>query len=652
VLRFIPFLLLFPFGLQAAEPDLLLITIDTLRADHLGSYGNKSIPTPNLDRIANQALFFENAFCTAPLTLPSHASILTVRYPDHHGTHYNAGKVRSEETTLAEILKKRGYHTYAFVGGFPLEHRFGLDQGFDVYDDAFPRDPGRALDFGTERNGEAVVEAFLKIPRKSPYFAWIHFYDPHAPYLNGGYAGEVAYVDKQIGRLMQNLNRENLIIAVAGDHGEGLGEHREETHRIFIYDSTMRVPFWIKAPGAKPERIASQVSLVDFLPTVLHLMNLPAPNNLDGKVLPESAGKTVFMESMFPQLQLGWSALRAVRTQEWKFIDAPSPELYDLKTDRGETKNSYSSRPDIVKRLKAMIPAKTDPQKTEAISPEMAEQLAALGYVGGSTHTEGPLPDPKQRIEVWNMIELAADLEKKDKSKAASLLEQARKKDPQNPMVLSFLAEIYTDQQQYESARALLEQILKRDPRNSPALLRLARLSLRTNKPQEALKWAEILRMTGEDYADTELLLANAYLKLGKKSEAATHLSKAVQLDPGDLASKIDLANLYMQLGRKQEAKDEFQRVLKNDSNNVQALNGLATFAFTAKQLKESEQYLLRALKNEPDDPQTKMNLALVYASTGRTSEAIALYREIQNSRNTPQEWRTLAGERLKELEP
>jgi arylsulfatase A-like enzyme len=276
----------FPVAVAAANQNLLLITIDTLRADHLGCYGNQLVKTPNLDAIAGQSLFFENAIAPAPLTLPSHTTLMTGRYPYHHGVRDNAGSVPSKENTLAEILGKNGFHTYAFVSGFPLEHRFGLNQGFDHYDDAFPRGKNRNLDFHSERTADATAKAVLETKFVEPYFIWIHFYDPHAPYLNGGYKGEIQFVDQQIGILMKKLSLQNATVAVAGDHGESLGEHGEMTHRIFIYDSTLKVPFFIRFPGQSPRKIQNQVSLTDFLPTILSWMKLPASNGMDGVVQP------------------------------------------------------------------------------------------------------------------------------------------------------------------------------------------------------------------------------------------------------------------------------------------------------------------------------------------------------------------------------
>jgi tetratricopeptide (TPR) repeat protein len=641
--------LIFPALLSAAQPNLLLITIDTIRADHLGCYGNSTIKTPVLDSIANKSLFFENAICAAPLTLPSHTSLMTGRYPIHHGTRDNAGRVRDQEQTLAETLKAHGYNTYAFVSGFPLDHRFGLNQGFDVYNDEFQRDEGRPLDFGSERNAEAVVNAFLKVPKKPPFFAWIHFYDPHAPYLNGGYNGEIEFVDKQLGRLIAKINLSDTFVAVAGDHGEGLGEHKEFTHRIFLYDTTMHVPFFISGPGINPQKISAQVRLVDFVPTILNKMKIESPKNLDGVILTAGTGNPALLESMFPQLQLGWSALRGVRTADWKFIDCPKPELFDLQADPKELHNVYSQHADIVKKLRAQLP-KNAPLQTQEISPEMQEQLASLGYVGGNNANANG-PDPKDRIAVWNLIEQAHDLETKDRKKSISLLENARKSDPSNPMVLNFLAELYTDESSYPQAKTILGQILQGDPKNVPALLRIARLSLKTGKPQDALKYADQIKKLGENNAETELLMASAYLDQQNFKTAALHLQKSLEIDPDDDATRIDLGNLYLQLNEGQKARTQFDSVLKRNPKNVQALNGVATCLFNSKNLQQSEEYLRKALLINGHDPQTQMNLALIFSEQGKKDQAIEIYRGLENSNSVPQEWRDMARSRRVELE-
>lgn len=650
--RFLFCLFLLPALADAARQNLLLITIDTLRADYLGCYGNQLVRTPNLDAIAGKGLFFRNAVSPAPLTLPSHTSLMTGLYPYHHGVRDNAGSVSAKQVTLAEILRRNGYHTYAFVSGFPLEHRFGLNQGFDVYNDDFPREKNRSLDFLSQRAADATVKAVLSTNLEEPYFLWVHLYDPHAPYQNGGYIGEINFVDQQIGVLLKNINKDNTIIAVAGDHGEGLGEHDEVTHRIFVYDSTMLVPFFISGPGISAQKVEGQVRLIDFLPTALLLMKLPSAPALDGSALPKNAGASAYLESLFPELELGWSPLRAVRTDEWKFIEAPRPELYNLKEDPQEKTNVLTNRPEIAKKLRAQIPqsAIRNSQSGE-ISPEMAEQLASLGYISGGPGKADKSIDPKDRIGVWNEIEKAVDLEISNPSQSIVILEQARKKDPGNYMVLSFLAEKYSKTDRLKEAKQMLLSILKSDPENSLALTRIASVCLKEGQPAEAKKWAEVLLKTGNWVSDAELMLARANIALGKPDAAISNLTRVLEIDPRDHASRNDLGNLYLQKAQSNMAMKEFDTVLKYDPKNVQALNGLATCHFLDNDLVSSEKLLNQARKFEPEDVQTQMNLALVYTKQGKIAEAIALYKSVEASSATPLDWKLEAQKRIQELQ-
>ena len=652
--RFAFFLVLIPVLLSAADkPDLLLITIDTLRADHLGSYGNQTVRTPNLDSIAQKSLFFENAICPAPLTLPSHTSLMTGRYPIHHGIRDNAGVVDAKEVTLAEILRAKGYHTYAFVGGFPLEHRFGLNQGFDVYDDLFPREKNRSMDFRSERGADAVVDAVLQTKLVRPFFLWVHFYDPHAPYLHNGYRGEIEFVDQQVGVLLGKLQQFHPVIAVAGDHGESLGEHGEWTHRIFVYDSTMKVPFWIQGPGISAEKIKPQVRLIDFLPTILSILKVQPPSNLDGVLLPKNAGQSAYLESMFPQLELGWSGLAAIRNSEWKFIQAPKPELYDLRKDSDEKVNLFAKRKDIVKTMQSQISqlGGRDARTTKEISPEMEEQLASLGYVGGGSNNKVSTIDPKDRIAIWNQIEKAVDLEKTNPEESIAILEQAQRSDPDNPMILGFLAQKYAEANRLKEAKNILSKVLAQDPKNSLALYRMARICLKTGEEGEAKRWADALRKLEKGNADAWILLAQADVALGNFEFAVENLLNALRIDPRDSDLRIDLGNIYLQTKKPDLGRGQFELVLQSDPKNLQALNGVATCLFTQGDLIASETKLKAALQIDASDPQTKMNLALLYSKQGKRAEAIALYREVQSSPTTPPDWKEQASRRLKQLE-
>ncbi len=576
---------------------------------------------------------------------------MTGRYPFHHGVVDNAGAVNIRETTLAEILRVRGYHTYAFVGGFPLDHRFGLNQGFDTYDDSFPRKSNQSLDFRSERSADQVLNAVQSVQIQEPYFVWVHFYDPHAPYLHGGYGGEIEFVDQQAGLLLKRFAASNPVIAVAGDHGESLGEHGEWTHRIFLYDSTARVPFLIKGPGVSSARVRGQVRLIDFLPTVLRILKVPLPPNLDGVLQPDHAGSPAYLESRFAQLQLGWSPLSAIRTDEWKYVEAPKPELYNLHLDPDEKNNVVQKQPEIVKELRSKIPQSAIRNTQSAISPEMAEKLASLGYVSGSSNTTTSNIDPKDRITVWNEIERAVDLENTRPEEAIAILERARKADPGNPMVLGFLAQKYAESNRLDEAKQILQQVLARDPKNTLALHRITVVCLKQGQAPEAKKWAESLNTLDPRNADSWLLLARANLKLKDSNAAAANLKNALDIDPQDQALRIDLANLYLQMGDLDHARASFEQVRRTDSENLQALNGLATCSFNAGDLTTAEGFLNKALLAGPKDIQTKMNLALLYSKQGKKAEAVALYREITSSAEAPADWKAEARARLQEME-
>ena len=343
------------------RPNLILITADTLRADKLSCYGNDSIDTPHIDRLAASGVLFENAATVTPLTLPAHSSIFTGTYPAYHGVRDNGGYyLGHEQTTLAEVLEENGWATGAFVGAFVLDSRWGLDQGFDRYFDDFDFSQFKELSLSSvERRGDAVLEAALEwmsSVRGRPFFSWIHFFDPHTPYdppepyrtryEESLYDGEVAFVDDLVGRLMSWVHRaglhEETVVVFVGDHGEGLGQHGESEHGFFVYDSTMRIPFILRSPyyDLEPRRVAAQVSAIDLMPTLLDLLDLSQPSSLQGQSLRALAegeetdpGLLAYSESYYPRNHYGWSELRSLRDGELHFISAPEPELYDVRAD-------------------------------------------------------------------------------------------------------------------------------------------------------------------------------------------------------------------------------------------------------------------------------------------------------------------------------
>jgi len=418
---------------RAAPPrarHVIVITLDTTRADYLSAYGSNRVSTPNLDRLAEEGTVFETAMSVAPLTLTAHSSLFTGLLPPHHGVRDNGGDpLASEHTTLAELLRARGFQTAAFVGSTVLQSTRGLARGFDVYRDGITEDPWRRRRLRRPGN-EVVDDAMEWLARQdgSPFFMWVHLYDAHTPYdvpepyraLYAGdpYAGEIAFADAQVGRVFDVLDQRHLwedtTIVVAADHGESFGSHGEQGHGIFVYQDVMHIPLIVRTPGVKPRRIGGVTSLVDVMPTVLDLAGAPA-RSVDGtSLVPLLTGaartldRDAYAESMYPA-RFGWSPLRALRDGRFKLIEAPRPELYDLEADPSEQENLYARRPALAaamaRRLSAIgrgWPSTQAAPTTSPTSTDVRERLAALGYVSGSRPPSAsagvPLPDPKDRI--------------------------------------------------------------------------------------------------------------------------------------------------------------------------------------------------------------------------------------------------------------
>jgi arylsulfatase A-like enzyme len=382
----------------------VLVTLDTARADRLSPYGFMDVRMPHLERLAREGVLFEQAFSVAPLTLPAHASLFTGLLPPSHAVRDNADEpLGAAHTTLAERLQARGFRTGAFVGSVVLQSDRGLAQGFDTYRDVGPQAGGAAR----QRPGNLVVDEaieWLEGAAGSPFMLWAHLYDAHAPYEPPApfraahadpYVGELLFADAQLGRLLEALDRLDLtdrtIVIVAGDHGEGLGDHGEETHGLLLYDSVLRVPLIVRAPAVRPRRVADVVSLVDVAPTVLELLRIGAPRS-DGRSLAESLNggridAEAYAESLYP-MRMGLAPVHTLRDGRFKLIDGPRPELYDLQTDPFEEHNTIDTRPRVAGAMRSRLDALAGPgrrqEKAAPVSSEMRDRLAALGYVAGS----------------------------------------------------------------------------------------------------------------------------------------------------------------------------------------------------------------------------------------------------------------------------
>jgi choline-sulfatase len=545
---------------QNPAPDVYLVTIDTLRADHVHCYGDDKIHTPALDSLALDGIRFAQAFTPSPITNTSHISILTGLLPSVHGVTDFAIPLPKTLPTWAELLKKNGYQTAAFIGAVVLDSHTvapGLDRGFDHYDN-FPAHAPAGEHWGfVERRGMDVVhraETWMGAHPGNPRFVWVHLYDPHDPYeppppYPQTYDGEIAYADAALGDLLaywKHENRyQNALIIVVGDHGEGLGEHGEQTHGIFLYDATTHVPLIVKLPlNASAKKVVTpQVQTTDILPTVLQVLGISPPPALANRSLEEEHHQ-VFGETDYP-LRFGWAPLRAVRSDGFKFIEAPRPEFYDLGKDPAELNNEYEPWNKTVQQLRTEIassgmrPPHVSPA-TGAVSGATLSQLKALGYLGpGDEHTTtnvpelSSLPDPKDKIEEQNLLHSAMLL--MDKSRSSHVQSLLDKIDAQ-------------------SARKALEAAITQSPGQVDARLLLAQIDFKSGDRSGAQDQLEAVLLLDSANEHALRLLGSEYLEEKRFGAAADLLEPHAQGATVTVAVLQLLAQAYEGLGRTSDA--------------------------------------------------------------------------------------------------
>ncbi len=538
-------------GCRAPAPiakSVLVITIDTLRADHVGAYGAPGARTPTLDTLAREGARFDRAWAPTPITLPSHASLFTGRYPPSHGARHNGMAVEQSIPTLATLFKTAGFATAAFVSAFPLDRRFGLARGFDVYDDTLPRmADGRPLN---ERPGADTVDralAWLQLHRDERFFLWVHLFEPHAPYGNPGaetavqtrYDDEIAVADREAGRLLAALGptaSSTLVVATA-DHGEAFGEHGEIGHSVFVYDTTLRVPLMLRGPGVPPGVVARHdVSLVDVAPTLAALTGISSMQT-DGLSLAgllagqRLAARQLYAESFAPLLDFGWASLRAVRDGRWKYIAAPKPELYDTERDHAESANRVREAPEEATRLDARVASWSGAELAGDghVGAEASARLRSLGYLSGASARApaGPRPDPKDRI-----------------------------------VIASQMATVTSGEVTGDRLIATLEVVLRDDPQNPQAHLRLGFAEVERDRCAQAEPHFVAALRAGVPSADAGLGLAGCRGRRGDLKGAAGALEAARQAEPGNPVVTANIGILAMQEGRLADAIRELRAAL------------------------------------------------------------------------------------------
>lgn len=615
------------------SPNIVLITLDTTRADRMGFLGSERGLTPNLDELARRGVVFSRAYAQVPLTTPSHATILTGTYPAFNHVNYMGDPLGKALPFLPEILHRNGYRTAAFVGALVLDPRKlapGFERGFGIYDAGFHRRRGSEDRYRSlERRGEEVVNralAWLSKQPAGPFFLWVHLYDPHDPYSPPEpyqtryqaepYDGEIAYTDSVVGRLITGLRARGLfdgaLLAVMADHGEAFGEHGENHHGIFLYDETIHVPLLFKLPGQhSPRKVETGVGLVDVAPTILQAAHLPVPPVMQGESLlsfmkldqtgaasqPNDSNlqRPVYAESAYGHLSFGWSKLRAWRTGKYLYIEAPERELYDQSVDPLAAHNLASGSRAVVDTAAAQIAEFYEKTKGAAaertkLSPEQNESLNALGYLSSDSGNSDEAdnvggPDPKQKIGIANLLyEALVDMEQEQYQEAAPILEQVLKQEPNTPIAFLQLGRAYMSLKEYQKAVAPLRSLVEK-------------------KPDDAFARYE---------------LGCALVKTGDWDEALPHFEAAVSQMTGSSMMHFYLALVYQRNSRMDEAKKEFQSAVRLDANNFPANLLLGRLFLIQQRATDALPFLRKAAKLHPDSIDAHRFLADAYAELGQ----------------------------------
>jgi choline-sulfatase len=637
----------------SGPPNVLIVTVDTLRADRLGIYGARNVATPNMDRLAREGVWAPQADVHVPLTRPSHISLFTGRYPDEHGIRDNvAPPLAPGVPLLSERFKNAGYATAAFVASVVLEHQSGLARGFDRYSDTLP--PGADRRSGDEVVAEAIAwireRGAPKPEAKAGFFAWVHLYDPHAPYVPPGryateyagrpYDGTVAWCDELVGRLVDALRQagtlDNTLIVLTSDHGEALGEHGEDVHGYFVYEATMRVPLIMRGPGVKAgAQIAGVARTVDLFPTIVELAHLggaatptsgrtlvPALTGLDSATSAASltAGGTAladaasFGESLMPLLQYGWSDLRSVRDGRWKYILAPKPELYDLDRDPGEQHNLVDGEPAKARALRGSIEARLKTEQSAArsesaaagIPPELLERLGALGYVGpgrpvspkssgsGGTKAEDPKDKLADYLAIRDLMQQGLVAMRSSRpADAVAPLQAVARRGVDSFELHYYLARTFTSLQRWREAAAEYDKAVARLP----------------------------------GHAEAWRLLGQARVELHDTTGAIRAFEKLVALAPRDPIALMQLGEAYRDAARNQDAVRVIREALAIDPKPAQYWNSFGTVLGMSGQMAEAERAFAEAGTREPGNGLYAYNHGLALHQLGRRDEAVAEMR-------------------------
>ncbi|HSD25853.1 MAG TPA: sulfatase-like hydrolase/transferase, partial [Vicinamibacteria bacterium] len=639
--------------------------------------------TPVLDALAARGVRFATAVAHVPLTGPSHASILSGLGPLGHGFRENAGFVLPAQVKSGpQDLHDAGYRTAAFVSAFPLDRRFGFDRGFDVYDDHLPKGNDTRRTPYVERFADATTDAvlrWLETPAEGaarPFFLWVHYYDPHAPYEPPGefatrfraapYDGEVAFADQQLGRLLDALQQRALLartlVVAMSDHGEGLGEHGEGTHGMFVYDSTLKVPFIVAGPGVAAGRVAPTVArAVDVLPTLLDYTGLKLRPELEGRSLrPAIEGREMddapaYAETLYPQREFGWAPLFAWRTARHKAIEAPRPELYDLQRDPGETDNLAPRDTTRLAEMRQTLETarrQEPPSAGAEVDPEAAEMLRALGYVakaGGQQVVAGAsLRDPKDGQRLVPRLNRGMSIVRTDPATAIRELKSVLAEDPGLLVARRSLAVAYTSARQYDRAIAELRRLEKEGVLTAEDGVVLGDNLRFAGRLDEATVVLERTARDNPRFAQPWLSLAEVHVKREELAEAATAYEHALQITPDHVEALRGLGDLALLRQQLDEASRRYARILEIEPADAGAMTKLGVVRMRSGRPDEATALFRRAIEREPKNGEALLYLAGALASTGHPAEAIPYFeRALDAGQRNPMALNGLALTRL-----
>jgi len=658
-------------GASTKQPPVILITIDTLRADRLSSYGSDRVATPHLDRLAEEGIRFANASSTVPFTLPAHSSIMTGLYPPSHGVRENVGYVLAPElVTIAERFQDRGYRTGGFVSAFVLDARWGIARGFDTYVDDFDLDAMAGANLGSvQRAGPETIAHALEwldgVGGEEPFFLWLHLFDPHDPYdppepfrseyQGRPYDGEVAYTDSLIGEFRTALEERGLfdesVLVLTSDHGEGLGDHGESYHGFFVYDSTVHVPLIVRLPGGteRGRVVGDAVSHVDIAPTLIELLDLDGAGAGQGRsLLPDMQGlpnplaeRSVYAESFYALDHYGWAPLRSLRTAEHKYIEAPEPELYALLEDPGELANVLLEERDLSRRLRAeALELSADLDRaapTFSAEPDLDEdtlaQLRALGYLAGRGaagrgDSESPRADPKNKAHLHRAIMRAQSaFGAGDEDAAAAELRAALSEDEGLLDAHQLLGTITLLAGDPEPAVGHFQSALALDPEHRQSLLGLANAYHELGRVDEAVVgYRRLLEVAGQD-AKATMALARIHVDRGELSEAEQVLAAAAEgrEPPAVVANK--LGEVMALLGRSGDAEAQFRQAISSNPELGEAYFNLAVLLDESGRMGDAVTAYRQAEELRPRDHRPRFNLGRLYGRQGRAEQQIEAYR-------------------------